>query len=133
MMIIVVVINAVIYTALMTGAPRLTRGKQNLLKPEINLLNVTSLHFNLESNPPPSTFNFHSLGTEDTINSTEQPVAPYVFNIVCSKTAMTSRHACIINVTNVTEAGEGVYVLDIGNDVGQRHLRFTVSRGTGSE
>lgn len=130
---IVAVIITGIHTALTTGATRLARGTQKLLTPEIHLLNVTSLLFDLESNPLPSTFTFRSLGTESAINSTGQLVAPNVFSVICSKTAMTSRHACVINVTTVMEAGEGVYVLDIGNDAGQGHLKFSVSRGTGSE
>ena len=116
-------------TALTTGGPRLTRDTQEVTKtPEINLANVTSLSFRLESNPPPATFAFRALATRGDGQPADQPLGPNVFRVICSKTAVTSRHACVISVVSVPEAEEGVYGLDIGNGVGQMRLRFRVSR-----
>ena len=102
--------------AMTTGAPRLAKGAEEMPL-EINLSTITNLTFYLESSPPPSTFTFNR-----DFNG--------VFNVVCSNTAMRSRHACVITVTIVTEAEEGVHVLDIGNAIGHTLVRFNVSRGS---
>ena len=103
--------------AMTTGAPRLAGGADEMLTLEINLPTFTNLTLHLESNPPPSTFTFNR-----DFNG--------VFNVVCSNNTMRSRHVCVINVTMVTEAEEGVHVLDIRNAIGHTRVRFNVSRGS---
>ena len=103
--------------AMTTGAPRLARDAEEMLILEIDLRTTTNLTFHLESNPPPSTFTFN----RDFDGA---------FNVICSKTAMRSRHACVITVTTVAEAEEGVHVLDIENALGHTLARFNLSRGS---